>query len=112
MCNCNPEVGGAPGNGGTSIPGLQFAKTLPGLAVEAHELHLVHRHVIGRTGVELDARQQQRQFQVFDGVSLLENIFGREIVAAGSRSWSVIGAFSALMGGGACHGTGTDANRY
>ena len=30
------------------IPGLQFAKPFPRLAVEAHELHLVDRHVVGR----------------------------------------------------------------
>jgi hypothetical protein len=31
-----------------SIPGLQLAKALPGLAVETHELHLLDRNVIGR----------------------------------------------------------------
>jgi hypothetical protein len=31
-----------------SIPGLQLAKTLPGLAVETHELHLIDRNVIAR----------------------------------------------------------------
>src|ERR1700730_8981188 len=33
--------------GHKSIPGLQLAKTLPGLAVETHELHLLDRNVIG-----------------------------------------------------------------
>src|SRR5262244_2709875 len=31
-----------------SIPRLQFPKALPALAVEAHELHLVDGHVVGR----------------------------------------------------------------
>src|SRR6202035_4559221 len=37
------------------IPRLQFAETLPALAVEAHELHLVDRDVIGRRGIDPDA---------------------------------------------------------
>ena len=48
----------------TLIPRLQFPETLPRLAIKAHELHLLDRHVIGRRGVDLDARQQHRQFQI------------------------------------------------
>src|ERR1700682_2236877 len=67
----------------TLIPGLQLAEPLPLLAGKAHDLHLLDRNVIGRAGVDLDARQHHRQFHVLDGVSLLEDILGCKIVAAG-----------------------------
>src|SRR6516225_11962545 len=67
----------------TSIPRLQFAETFPALAVEAHELHLVDRHVIGRRSVDLDAREQHGQFQIANRKRLLQYVFGRQIVAAG-----------------------------
>src|SRR6201994_1142007 len=64
------------------IPLLQLAKPLPALAVEAHELHLVDRHMIGRAGVDLDPREQHRQFEILYGVGVLEDVVGREVVAA------------------------------
>ena len=33
-------------DGRKSVPRLQLAETIPGLAVEAHELHLVDRNVV------------------------------------------------------------------
>src|ERR1700716_3521951 len=50
MCNCTSEIRrfASPRNDDASISGLQLAKALPCLAVEAHELHLLDRNVIGR----------------------------------------------------------------
>src|SRR5271170_7828159 len=57
------------------------AEANPALAVEFGQLLLRVWIIVGRTGIELDARQQQRQLQIVDVRRLLANILAGEIVA-------------------------------
>src|SRR4051794_6327126 len=58
------------------------AHQLPALAVELLELHLLDREEIGRAGIDLDARQQHRHFEVLEVGRLLHDVLARQIVAA------------------------------
>ena len=62
--------------------GENLAEADPARAVEAHELHLFDRKVIGRTGGHADSRKQHRQFRLIEAGRLPQHVLAREVVAA------------------------------
>jgi hypothetical protein len=59
----------------------QIPEAHPALAVEPHQLQLLDRIVMGRTGADFDAGQQHRQLEVAQVRRLAHDILAREIVA-------------------------------
>src|SRR5262245_53023557 len=66
---------------GPSLVVDQSPEAHPALAVEAHELQLLDRIIVGRTGVDLDTRQQHRELDVAQVRRLAHDVLAREIVA-------------------------------
>ena len=69
-CGKAIPAGRAPPGPGSDVGALDhLAEAFPGLAGPALQLHLPDRMVVGRAGVDLDARQQVRDVQVAPGWS-------------------------------------------
>src|SRR5688572_28930631 len=60
---------------------VKLAEEDPALAVELRELLLLDRGVIGRAGVDLDARQQQRELDVLQTRRLLHDVLAAQVVS-------------------------------
>jgi hypothetical protein len=58
------------------------AETNPAGAVEAAQLHLLDRRVIGRARIKGDARQQHRHMDAVHVGRLMHQVFPRQLVAA------------------------------
>src|SRR3954452_7515333 len=76
----------ATGTDGSDLSGrlaLQhLAEQLEVLAREAGQLHLADRMEVGRAGVDLDTRQQPRNFHVMQVGGLLHDVAAGEVGAA------------------------------
>src|SRR5262245_1980507 len=59
-----------------------LAEQFPALALEALQLHGLHRIVVGRAGADGDARQQARHAQLLMVGGLLHEVLVRQIVGA------------------------------
>src|SRR5262249_8982584 len=62
--------------------GDDVAEQMPRLAVELHQLHLLDRKEVVRTGVDLDARQHHVAGEILEICRLLHDVFARQIIAA------------------------------
>src|SRR5215470_19984007 len=59
----------------------QIPEPHPALAVKPHQLQLLDRPIVGRTGVDFDSRQQHRELEVAQVRRLAHDILAREIAA-------------------------------
>src|SRR5437762_800579 len=66
-----------------SVRRQDLPETLPLLAIEAHELHLLDRRMVVRCGIDLDAGQEHWQLEVFDRIGLLVNVLRAQVVSGG-----------------------------
>src|ERR671912_2283408 len=59
-----------------------LAEQLPGLALEALQLHSLDRVKVGRAGRDRDARQQARDPELLVAGGLLHQVLARQAIAA------------------------------
>src|SRR6476659_3841351 len=67
---------------GSNLPANCGPKQFTVFTVESRHLHLLDGEIVGRAGVDLDARQQQPEFEVLEVGRLPHDVLAGELVAA------------------------------